>query len=605
MTELHIDLETILTQQLLCPVFQPIVSLNRKKIIGYEALIRGPENTPLHKPLALFAEAERKNLQTRLEYVCRKISIKRFAELALPGKLFLNVSPSVLLEPEFKKGETLKFLSEVDLDPDAIIIELTEHKPTDDYQALREALIHYRAMGFEIALDDLGTGYSGLRLWSELHPEYVKIDKHFVHGLHDDKIKFNFVRSIQNMAEAMNCQVIAEGIETVADFQVVQNIGVTHAQGFYFARPSAQPAPTLDSGLFVNKLTQHSDYPLASSKIAASICKTITPVSAEISINTVMELFQRNHDLTILPLVDQGTASGLVFREKFLSKLFSSRYGLELYGRQAVKSFVSDAPFCVDKNTSIEAVSKQLTTSMCGDKAFVITEHGRYFGVATVLDLLEEMTRQQIQNAQHANPLTLLPGSVPINHHINRLIAEHSAFCVGYFDLDNFKPFNDVYGYNAGDNIIKAVADTLTRFVPPEAGMTGHIGGDDFIVIFTCRDWFKRCEDLLANFKHIVPAFYSSKDAKAGGIVSEDRQGKKNFFPLLSLSVGLVDAESTGLCQSHVDIADLASEAKKQAKKQSGNSFFIHRRAAPEPAISLNRPDPFSINFDAPRLQAC
>jgi len=602
MTELKIELEQILENRRLFPVFQPIVSLNQKKIIGYEALIRGPENTALHHPLDLFAAAERLNIQTRLEYICRKVTIKRFAELAIPGKLFLNVSPSVLLEPEFKKGETLKFLAEVNLDPDAIIIELTEHKPTDDYQALREALIHYRDMGFEIALDDLGAGYSGLRLWSELRPEYVKIDKHFVQGLHEDKVKFNFVRSIQNMADAMNCRVIAEGIETIEDFQVVESIGITHAQGFYFAKPAATPLLKLDSKLFAKSRPYQQEYQIANSKQAASLCKTVTPVSAETSINAVMELFQRNHDLSILPLVDQGLASGLVFREKFLSKLFSSRYGLELYGKQAIKSFISDTPFSVDKNTPIEVASKQLTTSMCGDKAFVITDGGHYFGVATVLDLLEEMTRQQIQNAQHANPLTLLPGSVPINNYINRLIAEQSPFCVGYFDLDNFKPFNDVYGYNAGDEIIKAVADTLSQHIPSDAGMIGHIGGDDFIVIFTCPDWFERCENILSTFKHIVPDFYAGQDAEIGGFYSEDRLGQKCFFPLLSLSAGLVDAESTCQCQSHVDIADMASEAKKQAKKLAGNSFFIDRRTVAKQSFDRGQSIYSPLNFNAAAL---
>lgn len=598
------ELEQILKNRSLYPVFQPIVSINQEKIVGYEALIRGPENSSLHHPLDLFDAAERMNLHAKLEYICRELTIKRFAELKVPGKLFLNVSPSVLLEPDVKSGETLKFLAEVDLDPSAIIIELTEHKPTDDYRALREALIHYRKMGFEIALDDLGAGYSSLRLWSELRPEYVKIDKHFVQGLHDDKIKFNFVRSIQNMAEAMSCQVIAEGIETLEDFLVVEKIGITHAQGFYFARPAKQPLLSLDQQLFSSRRRQHNDHQLSFSKNADSICRTITPTSPETSINAVMELFQRNPDLNILPLVHHGLASGLVFREKFLSKLFSSRYGLELYGKQAIKTFVGDTPFSVDKHASLESVSQQLTTSMRNDPAFVVTDKGHYFGVATLLDLLEEITQQQIQNAQHANPLTLLPGSVPINSHINHLIGLQRPFCVGYFDLDHFKPFNDVYGYNAGDEIIKAVADTLSRHIPKEVGMIGHIGGDDFIAIFTCQDWFSRCEAILDDFENSVPQFYNTQDTKAGGIHSEDRLGNKTFFPLLSLSAGLVDDETTCLCKSHVDIADLASEAKKQAKKLSGNSFFINRRTNTETSFEPFEASSYSQLFNITELTA-
>ncbi len=268
----------------------------------------------------------------------------------------------------------------------------------------------------------------------------------------------------------------------------------------------------------------------------------------------------------------------MIFRDKFLSKLFSSRYGVELYGKQPIKSFISNTPFSVDQNASFEQVSRQLTTAMRNDQAFVVTDDGLYIGVATVLDLLEQITRQQIHNAKHANPLTLLPGSVPINEYINRLLEDRQRFCVGYFDLDHFKPYNDTYGYSAGDNIIKIVADTLTLHVPNEAGHVGHIGGDDFIVIFTSDDWFERCKAILKDFEHLVANCYKAEDVVRGGLHSEDRQGKKQFFPLLSLSAGLVDEQATRLCRSHVDISDLASEAKKQAKNLPGNSYFVNRR---------------------------
>jgi len=199
-------------------------------------------------------------------------------------------------------------------------------------------------------------------------------------------------------------------------------------------------------------------------------------------------------------------------------------------------------------------------------------------GIGTLLDLLAEFTRQQIDNAKHANPLTLLPGSVPINDQVNQLLSNKIPFSFGYFDLDNFKPFNDVYSYDAGDDIIKAVANTLTNHIPAECGVIGHIGGDDFIVIFTCDDWLTRCENILEAFKNTVPAYYSDNDIKAGGIHTENRAGETCFFPLVSLSIGLVDPQSTSRCQSHVDIADLASEAKKMAKKTTGNSYFINQR---------------------------
>lgn len=574
------ELIAILDGEKLAPHFQPIVSLGQKEIIGYEALIRGPSDSPLHSPFVLFNIANRFNLTTKLEFTCRKLSIQGYTRFNLNKKLFINVSPSILLQPDFKNGMTLKYLDEFGLDPKSVVIELTENQPTEDYPIMREAVMHYRNMGFEIALDDLGAGYSGLRLWSELLPDYVKIDKHFIQGIDGDTVKLNFVRSIQSIANSLNCHVIAEGVETENEFKAVEKLGITHAQGYYFARPAAVPLERIDAALLtINRPEQHTShlYPYNATQ-ASHIAKIIKPVSEDTSISEVMHLFQHNSELTILPLVDNHVATGIVFRDRFFSKLFSSRYGLELYGKKPIKLFVSKSPLNFEHNTPIESVSLQLTATTENDPAFVITNRGEYFGIGTLLDLLEEITRQQINNAKHANPLTLLPGSVPVNEYINRLLAEKVPFAVAYFDLDNFKPFNDIYGYSAGDDIIKAVADTLTQRVINGSGLVGHIGGDDFIVVFSCNNWLECCTDVLASFQEKVPGYYNESDQKAGGIHSENRAGEQCFFPMISLSVGIVDPELARLCQSHVDIADLASGAKKKAKKIDGNSFFINKR---------------------------
>jgi len=179
-------------------------------------------------------------------------------------------------------------------------------------------------------------------------------------------------------------------------------------------------------------------------------------------------------------------------------------------------------PLSIDQNSSVQAVSKKLTSTMRNDAAFIITRNGEYAGIGTTMDLLEKITRQQIASAKQANPLTLLPGSVPINEQINQLLAKKIPFSVAYFDLDNFKPFNDVYGYHVGDEIIKAVANTISQFVPIKKGQIGHIGGDDFIVIFTCDDWLKCCKKILKIFKHIVPNYYKDEDIKAKGIHTDN-----------------------------------------------------------------------------------
>ena len=375
-----------------------------------------------------------------------------------------------------------------------------------------------------------------------------------------------------------------------AELKVIEQLGIAYGQGYFLARPALIPLPKFDPVVFsLEKIVEDKSPLWANSNSVETISQFISPISAEMPISDVMTLFQQDSNLTMLPLVDHDVASGIIFREAFLSQLFSSRYGMELYGRKPIKTFVEQTPLSIDFNTPIELVSKKLTSTMHHEQAFIITQEGKYTGVATILSLLEKITAQQIDNAKHANPLTLLPGSVPINEQINQLIACKTPFAFGYFDLDNFKPFNDIYSYSAGDDIIKAVATTLNQCIPPESGRIGHIGGDDFIVIFTGDDWLERCELVLQTFEKLVPSFYTESDVQAGGIRAESRTGEKCFFPLSSLSVGLVSPVTTIHCQSHVDIADLASEAKKLAKKIEGNSYFVNHRQSPKTLESIQQ----------------
>ena len=234
-------LDDIVRERRLSAVFQPIVQMGSASVFGYEGLIRGPSDSPLHSPLMLFQEARKHGRSVEIEYLSRSVVLQTFAQLHLPCKLFLNVSPDILLLEGWRSGETLRCITESGLQPDQIVIELTENASFLDYSVLREATRHYRAMGFEIAMDDLGEGCSSLRMWSEIRPDYVKIDKYFIQGINLDPVKLQFVRSIQEIARNSGCRVIAEGIETHAVLVAIRDLGVTFGQGYHFAHPKARP----------------------------------------------------------------------------------------------------------------------------------------------------------------------------------------------------------------------------------------------------------------------------------------------------------------------------------------------------------------------------
>ncbi|MGH8373137.1 MAG: EAL domain-containing protein [Gammaproteobacteria bacterium] len=240
---LNTELHHILDHRLLQILFQPILDSAAHSVFGYEALVRGPSNSVLHAPMPLMRAAQEAGRLFELELLCRALAIQRFRELALPGRLFLNVNPSSLLEPDFRTGETLRLLHAVGLSPRRVVIEITEQEPLGDYTVLRTATQHYASAGFRIAIDDLGAGYAGLRLWSEVRPDFVKIDHHFIQNIHTDDVKREFVRSIRDMARRLECRVIAEGIESEDEFTAVRRLGIRLHQGYHLGRPSLVPAP--------------------------------------------------------------------------------------------------------------------------------------------------------------------------------------------------------------------------------------------------------------------------------------------------------------------------------------------------------------------------
>lgn len=238
MTPLANELQRLILQRDLQILFQPITEAQHARPLGFEALVRGPEGSALHGAAALFETARSTNMLAELEYLCRELAVRDFVQHRLPGKLFLNVSPLCLTDPRRPHGETLRILDREGLAPARVVIELSEHDPTPDRDRLALATRHYAGMGFGIAIDDLGAGHSGLRLWSEVRPDFVKIDRHFVENLNRDRIKREFVRFIRDMAQRLGCRVIAEGIETEGEARALRELGIHALQGFLLGRPA-------------------------------------------------------------------------------------------------------------------------------------------------------------------------------------------------------------------------------------------------------------------------------------------------------------------------------------------------------------------------------
>lgn len=568
----------ILETESLYPHFQPLVDLKKNEVIGHEALIRGPAGSIMASPGALFQTAIENNLLHTLELLSRRCSLERFAELKPGGLLFLNISASLLGTPEHTEGFTAELLQELGISIADIVIELSEQHPFDQHGLTNSSVEYYRNMGFQVAVDDLGTGYSGLKLWSELNPEYVKIDRHFVSHIDSDAVKREFVRAIYNISNAMGCKVIAEGIERKEEVVTLMELGISIGQGFYLGYPSPEPQPTWTPLAICDALQSKDVVLMDQAETASSLLRQAPAVSADDTVLYASEQFRAHPEMNALPVIREGIPLGVVKKSDLL-ELFSTQYGRALYEKKTVSRILSEDVLLVDCQLSLVEVSRLVTDqeNSALQHDIIITQDDCYLGMGNLRDLLKRLTELKIQNAQYANPLTLLPGNVPINNEVDSLLKEASDFHIAYFDLNNFKPFNDCYGYSKGDQVIRLLGELLTRFAGHDQNFIGHVGGDDFVVVYRSADWQLSCERILREFDEGVRSFYSPKDLQTEGMWSTDRKGVRSFFPLLGLAIGVVHPDPYR-CESFHEVAELAAMAKKEAKRSAFSSLFVSRR---------------------------
>jgi diguanylate cyclase (GGDEF)-like protein len=238
-------------------------------------------------------------------------------------------------------------------------------------------------------------------------------------------------------------------------------------------------------------------------------------------------------------------------------------------------------------------------------------KHDRAFGHLPVMIVLDETTRASISWASaicddylirplnadellarvalciarshrdvNANPLTGLPGNLTIMREAARRLESGDPFAMGYVDLDHFKAFNDKYGFERGDQVLRMAARVLVNAVNRlgiAGAYVGHVGGDDFILMVPSAHTTQACAAIIRDFDTIVRDFYDDEDREAGEIRSKDRQGNPQTFPLMSCSIAVVDTESSDI--RHVgELSARAAEVKKEAKRVDGSTYMIDRR---------------------------
>lgn len=577
-SELQKQLFNILEAKDIRTVFQPIVSLRDGTVLGYEALSRGPSGTPLQNPDALFGVAAESGKLWELEQLCRGKALENAFRSAPGIRLFLNVDPRVIHAETFQKGFTREYLSRYGIDPENITFEITEKSAAADLQGFGRTIEHYRKQNYQIAIDDAGAGYSGLNLITDIRPDGIKLDIKLIHGIDGDVYKKTLVKSLYEFCRLAGIVLIAEGVETEGELEALIDVGVQYAQGYLIQRPEETIRPIeaqiLNRIRDRNSKKNHLNFYSVSNLYIGNLSTENPTVTSEDMTEDVYDLFLRNDPLSAVAVVKDGKAVGIVTRTR-IDHFMSGQFGYSLHARHPIGQIMNRSPLTVDYQTPIDTVSKQAMSrpALSLYDLIIITKDGSYYGIVTIRDLLEKAMEIEVSNAKHLNPLSGLPGNQIIESSLAKCVNSDSPYTVLYIDLDNFKAYNDVYGFENGDGILRFVANILGELTPKDC-FIGHVGGDDFLVVLPSYDVQDLCRRIISRFDDGIRKYYSAYDLKRGYLAARNRRGEEEQFPIMSLSIAGVTNRSRKFGTIY-ELSEYASELKKECKRVWQSCFVI------------------------------
>ena len=533
--------------------FRPVVDLRSHVLLAHEAIAHGPPAHALHAARELRLAAHAAGCGAALEYALVHCVLERVATQGMCRKLFVPLAPSLLSSDPFAPQRLVALCRDASIEPQAIVYKLDAGELGPCLAGAHRALEQLRAAGFGLA-----------------RPEYVELDSYFSTGLQDDLVRLEFTRALVDLGRAVGSRVIATGVHSPEQCRELADLGVDAAAGEFFGEPTPKPGDPAEA-IALLELMRQPDAVLTAQQLVVEV-STVDP---DLLVRDFVRIVYDQAHRDAFPVVgSDGVPVGMIWRNAFLL-LYSKPLHPEILSKKPVSAIMDTAPLIIDARLRLEQVSRLVTrkSRVHLTDQFIITRGGVFAGIGQTIDLLHHITKQQITQATHSNPLTSLPGNVPINDTINRLLAEDVVFVVAYVDLDYFKPFNDAYGYARGDQLLLHVAELLRENISPRTDFVGHLGGDDFVMILRSPDWAERLRRVVSEFARGVAGFYSAEHRRTGGIETADRYGELRRFGFLTMSVAILDTGAERFVSAG-EMAERLQAVKARAKAVPGNCLL-------------------------------
>ena len=565
--------------------FQPILNIHTGKLYAVEALLRNFQDIGFKSIFALFDSVYKDNILYTFDLALREKAFKKYSTIENFEniKLFYNLDNRLLEMPNFSNGNTTKLLNRLNIKKENICFEISERHEMSIDVDLEKVIQHYKNEKISIAIDDFGVGYSGFKLLYESLPDIIKIDRYFLQNIENNLKKKLMVRSITNLAIQLGIKVVAEGVETKAELLTCRDIGCHLVQGYLIQRPTTDVKEILPQYQHITEMIQNDRREQSNSSLLPAYIDKIQPIPYRTKMDVVIDYFKANRNTPIVPIVCQENEPVGILYESDIKDFLYSPYGMSLLLNEENKSKLKNLiKSCgnADINSSLTTII-ELFSNNPRSAGIIITKNFKYYGFLSAKAIINIMNEENLLLARDQNPLTKLPGNTMIEKYISDVTYCSSSFLLCYFDLDNFKAFNDVYGFRNGDRVIQLFSDILRKELDRDV-FKAHIGGDDFFIAFKNKEvidsalYLEDIKELMNKFCDSAKEFYSQEDKKNEYIITKDRQGNITKFPLLSVSASLLIIPKNYKNLSENTINTILSKQKKVAKHEINKIAISH-----------------------------
>ncbi len=566
--------------------FQPIVNIKSGKIYGVEALLRNHhEAGGFYSIFNLFDEAYHDGVLYQLDLLLRYKAIEKFNKIDIENlQLFYNLDNRLISLPDLTSGNTSAILEKFNLNKKSICFELSERNTLKDPSSVTTMVNRYKQEGFDIAIDDFGTGVSGLQLLYYAESNFIKLDRFFINSIQNDGKKRLFCSSIINMSHIMGMKVIAEGLETKEEYLTCKDIGVDLLQGYFVQKPKVEIEKIQSRYEHINELYKNDRRNYTSNKVDKDKIEHIEPLRLDTTLHDLFVYFKEHPTNIFVPIIDELEQLYGVIYEKDIKKLSYSQYGASLAkndkSNTKLKKFIKEA-ISAEITWGVDKILEIYNLDQDSSFGIFITKNSKYHGFIDVNNLLAMSYNRNIEIAKDQNPLTKLPGNRQIDIFVNNALhcKDNFIYHIVYFDFNDFKPFNDLYGFRQGDRAILLFSDILKKELNKDV-FIAHIGGDDFFIGFknlTFSEAFNITKLIQNNFTEQVKSLYNEEDKKRGYIQSKDRFGTARQFKLLGVCSAIVEISKE---VTATDLDKALGVIKKESKKYSEPlGISIHRES--------------------------